>query len=294
MRKKPSLFSRARKRVPALLAAILLLFGPALARAEPVQIKPGLLKLNGNLELPDGKTVEDGVVILLHGTLSYDRQETIAALQKNLKARGIGSLAITLSLGIDDRQGPRACDVVHDYALAGARREISLWIEWLKAQHAKTIDLLGFSHGGAQVAAMGSELPTVRRLVLLAPAFATSVEQEVIYQRAFGHPLKPELEAARKAPLERRTVDFLTCKQAPVLGATFLDGYAEIAPRRATKTGHPTLVIVAGQDEIVHDLKSKLPSDIKPVVIEGATHFFPDLYGEEAADAIATFLKGDS
>jgi hypothetical protein len=28
-------------------------------------------------------------------------------------------------------------------------------------------------------------------------------------------------------------------------------------------------------------------------VIDGASHFFPDLYGEEAADQIAKFLKAD-
>ena len=39
------------------------------------------------------------------------------------------------------------------------------------------------------------------------------------------------------------------------------------------------------------DLATKLPSEVKPVVIDGATHFFLDLYGEEAADAIAKFLK---
>src|SRR6476469_7726995 len=111
------------------------------ARAEPVQIKPSLLRLNGNLEMPPGKTAADGVVVLVHGTLSWHGQETIAALQKNLKARGIGSLAITLSLGVDDRQRTRRCDVVHDYALAGAKREVGLWIEWLKAQQPKYIDL---------------------------------------------------------------------------------------------------------------------------------------------------------
>ena len=31
---------------------------------------------------------------------------------------------------------------------------------------------------------------------------------------------------------------------------------------------------------------------MKPVVIDGADHFFHDLYGEEAADAIAKFLTG--
>jgi len=270
--------------------ALLLAAVGATARAEPVQIKPSLLRLNGNLELPPGKTATDGVVVMVHGTLSWYGQETIAALQKNLKERGIGSLAITLSLGIDDRHRSRSCDVVHDYALAGARREVGLWLEWLKGQRAEHVDLLGFSRGGAQVAAFAPEFPTVRKVVLLAPAFATSLEQADIYRRAFGHDLAPEIEEARKHPLAKRTVDFLTCKQAPVLNATFLDGYAELPPRLAARTGHPTLVIVAGKDAVVPDLAGKLPSDVKPVVIDGADHFFQDLYGEEAADAIAKFL----
>jgi len=292
MRKMFSLAAGAQKRVRVLFAALAVFACPSLAAAEPVQIKPSLLKLNGNLEVPAGKKVEDGrVLILLHGTLSYAGQETMAALQKNLLAHGVASLAITLSLGIDDRKGPRACDVVHDYALAGAKREIGLWMEWLNAQHAKAIDLLGFSQGGAQVAALAPELTTVRRIILVAPAFANSAEQETNYQRAFVHPLKPELEEARKLPLERRTVDFLICKQAPVLGATFLDGYAPRPSSLAARTGHPTLAVVAGKDEIVPDLKTKLPSDVKPVVIDGANHFFPDLFNEEAADAIAKFIN---
>src|SRR5689334_18040793 len=178
MRETFDIGSILRRRATPVLAGLVLLAVPFLARAEPVQMKPGLLRLNANLEVPPAKTVPDGVVILLHGMLSDDRQETIAELQKNLLARSVASLAITLSLGIDDRRGPRACNVVHDYALAGAQREVKLWVEWLKAQHARTIDLLGFSRGGAQVAAMAPGLPSVRRLVLLAPTFATAIEQE--------------------------------------------------------------------------------------------------------------------
>ena len=264
--------------------------GGGAARAEPVQIKPSLLRLNGNLEMPAGRTATDGIVVILHGALSWHGQETIAALQKNLKARGVGSLAITLSLGVDDRQRTRRCDIKHDYALAGAKREMGLWLEWLKGQNAKYVDLLGFSRGGAQVAAFAPEFQDVRRVVLLAPTFATSVEQAEIYKRAFGHDLAPEIEEARKAPLQQRTVDFLTCKQAPVLNATFLDGYSEMPPRLASRTGHPTLVVVAGKDEVGPDLTKRLPSDVKPVVIEGADHFFHDPSGEEAADVIAKFL----
>jgi pimeloyl-ACP methyl ester carboxylesterase len=274
----------------------LLLGAAAAAHAEPVQIKPSLLRLNGNLELPPGKTASDGVVILLHGMLSWHGQETIAALQKNLKTRGVGSLAITLSLGVDDRRGARRCDVVHDYAIAGAKREVGLWIEWLKGQQAKYVDLLGFSRGGAQVAAFAPEFqfPNVRKVVLLAPAFATSLEQAESYRRAYGHDLASELAEARKNPLARRTTDFLICKQAPVLNATFLDGYSEMPPSLAARTGHQTLVVVAGKDEVVPDLTRRLPSSVKPAVIDGADHFFHDLYGEDAADVIAKFLTATS
>jgi len=275
------------------LASLLLALAPGVAAAEPVQIKPSLTRLNANLELPPGKTVGDGVVVIVHGMLSWYGQETVAALQKNLKAHGIGSLAITLSLGVDDRRGPRNCDVTHDYALAGAQREVSRWMDWLSGQKAKSVDLLGFSRGGAQVAAIAPQLPNVRKVVLMAPAFATALEQAEAYQRAFGHPLQPGIDEARKNPLAMRTVDFLSCKQAPVLNATFLDGYSELPPQLAARTGKPTLVIVAGKDEVVPDLARKLPSDVKPVVIDGASHFFLDLYGEEAADVVAKFLASD-
>lgn len=284
----------AKKRGVPFLAGLALLAGLAQAHAAPVQIKPGLLRLNGNLELPDGQAVADGrIVVIVHGTLSWYGQETVAALQKNLKQRGDASLAINLSLGIDDRQRARACDVVHDYALAGAKREIGQWIDWLYGQNARSVDLIGFSRGGAQVAALGPELPKARRLVLMAPAFATVAERNAAYELAFGHPLAPELEKARAAPLQKFTVDFLTCKQAQVLGATLLDGYEEMPPRLAAKTGHPTLVVIAGKDEVVPDLKTKLPSDAPQAVIDGSGHFFPDLYNEEAADVIAKFLKRD-
>jgi pimeloyl-ACP methyl ester carboxylesterase len=275
------------------LALLLLAAASGVARAEPVQIKPSLLRLNGNLELPAGRMAADGVVLIVHGALSWYGQETIAALQKNLTARGIGSLAITLSLGIDDRRGPRRCDVIHDYAMAGVRREVGLWLEWLAGQGARTVDVLGFSRGAAQLATFAPELARARRVVLLAPAFATADEQAERYQRAFGHPLAPEIAEARKNPLQKRTVDFLTCRQAPVLNATFLYGYAALPPSLAAETGHPTLVIVAGKDEVAPDLAAKLPPEVQPVVIDGATHFFLDLYGEEAADAIASFLKKD-
>lgn len=273
------------------LGVLALTAGAATVHAAPVQLKPSLLRLNANLELPPGKKVSDGVALILHGTQSHYRQETIAALQQNLKKHGIGSLAITLSLGIDDREGPRDCQALHNYALAGTRREVALWMAWLRAEGARTIDLIGFSRGGAQIAALAPNLTPVKHVVLMAPAFATAAEQAEAYQRAFGHPLGPVLDEAKKQPLQKFTVDFLLCRQAPVLGATILDAYQELLPQLAAETGHPTLVVIAGKDESVPDLATRLPSQVHRVVIDGAGHFFPDLYGEDAADAIAKFLK---
>jgi pimeloyl-ACP methyl ester carboxylesterase len=126
--------------------------------------------------------------------------------------------------------------------------------------------------------------------VLLAPTFATSAELEESYARTFGQPLKPVLDAARAAPLETRPVAFLSCRRAPVTGAAFVDAYREIPPEITTEIPQPVLVMIAGSDEIVPDLDRKLPAAVRRVVIEDSGHFFQDLYGEDAADAIADFL----
>lgn len=258
--------------------------------AEPVQIKPDALRLNGNLELPAGRSVSDGVALVVHGTLSHYGQETIVALQTDLKILGVATLAITLSLGIDDRKGPRACETPHAYTMAEIGGELDRWIEWLQLNGARSIDLIGFSRGGAQAAVMAAQRRSLRRVVLLAPAFATSAELEDSYARAFGQPLKPMLDAARAAPQETRTVDFLLCRRAPVTGAAFVDAYREILPETAAALPQPVLVLIAGNDKIVPGLDQKLPPAVRRIVIEDSDHFFKDLYGEDAADAIADFL----
>jgi pimeloyl-ACP methyl ester carboxylesterase len=271
-------------------AAAFALAAPWGAAAESVQIKPAALRLNGNLEIPAGKSMSDGVALVVPDALAHHGQETVAALQANLKEDGVATLAITLSLGIDDRKGARACEVPHAYTMADIGGELDRWIEWLQLNGARSIDLIGFSRGGVQAAVMAAQRRTLRRIVLLAPAFATSAELEESYARAFGQPLRPVLDAARAAPLETRAVDFLSCRHAPVTGAAFIDAYRAIPPEIATEIPQPVLVVIAGSDEIVPDLDRRLPAAVRRVVIEESDHFFQDLYGEDAADTIADFL----
>ena len=263
------------------------------AAAEPVQLKSGQTRLNGNMEVPPGKKVADGVALILHSARSDNKQDTVVALQQNLKKRGIASLAITLSLGIDNREGARACGLLHDYALAGTQREIAAWMAWLRADGAPTVDLIGYSRGGTQIAELAPKLSRVGHVVLIAPQFATSAERAEAYQRDYGHPIGKPVADANEYPLQKMTVDFLGCRDAQVLGATFLDAYRERLPQLAAETSRPTLVVIAGKDEAVPDLAKKLPSQVAQVVIEGSGHFFPGAYGEEAADAIARFLKNE-
>ena len=263
------------------------------ASADPVQLKSGQTRLNGNLELPAGKKVADGVALILHSALSDFRQDLVVALQQNLKKRGIASLAITLSLGIDNREGPRACGLLHDYALAGTQREIAAWMAWLRADGAQTIDLIGYSRGGTQIAELAPKLSRVGHVVLIAPLFATASERAEVYQRDYGHPIGKPIADANEYPLQKMTVDFLGCRDAQVLGATFLDAYRERLPQLAADTTHPTLVVIAGKDEAVPDLAKKLPAQVQKVVIEGAGHVFADKYSDQAAEVIAGFLKKD-
>lgn len=94
---------------------------------------------------------------------------------------------------------------------------------------------------------------------------------------------------------------FLTCADSPVSAASFVSYYAP-DPRRDTlrliaKLPKPTLVVVAGNDEVVVGLEKQVAPlvDDKRVqmkIIDSADHFFRDLYADDAVDAIEAFLTG--
>ena len=59
---------------------------------------------------------------------------------------------------------------------------------------AKAVDLIGFSRGGAEIASVVRELGSVRRVVLLAPAFdfeGSMIESVERFFRAFGGQQRP-------------------------------------------------------------------------------------------------------
>jgi pimeloyl-ACP methyl ester carboxylesterase len=292
----------------AVLSALLAL-APRPAAAEPVRLVLDGRGLDGDLHLAGGKSVRDGVMVLVHGTLAHGRMEIMQMLQETLGERGISTLAVTLSLGISDRKGMYDCAVPHRYGNAQAAAEIAAWIAWAQQQGAARIGLLGHSRGGQQVALYaaqaGDALPAaLDRIVLVAPGTFDPARAAADYRKRYGHDYAPALQKARAmvaagqgdALLEK--TDFLYCPQAAVAAATFADAYADDgrndAPTQLAKIRRPVLLAVAGSDEVVPDLPQRLAAVPKParfgtVTVDGADHFFKDLFGEDLADAIAKF-----
>jgi len=282
--------------------------------AEEVSTRFRGLSLLGNLELAEGKGLESGVALVVHGTLAHRGMEVIAALQKHLKAHGVSTLAITLSLGVDRRTGFFDCAAVHAHRPLDAVDEVDAWIGWLKNNGATEIALIGHSVGGNQVAIYAAERndPSISSVVLMAPSTYDSARATERYKARFGAALGELLENAqakvRAGNAVERIADigFLNCEKATATAGSVVAWYGA-DPRRHTPSllrgmVPRTLVVVAGNDEIVPDLgEAVVPlardggrgrGEIRVHTIEGADHFFRDLFVEDAADFIAEWLKG--
>ncbi|WP_300302866.1 alpha/beta fold hydrolase [Ferrovibrio sp.] len=300
--------SHNRRRMLGLsLVALLSLTG--LVRAEPIRLVQEGRGLDGELKLAGGKALRDGVMVLVHGTLAHNRMEIMQALQETLAERGLSTVAVTLSLGVSDRKGMYDCAVPHRHGNAQAAAEIAAWIDWAGKAGAAKIGLLGHSRGGAQVAwyaaQAGEKLPTaLQKIVLAAPATFDRAAAPAEYKVRFGGDFnaiaaKAEalVSAGKGAELLTGT-DFLYCPKTSVAAATFLDYHSgdgrNDTPSQLARINRPVLLAIAGADEVVKDLPQKLQSakraeKIRTITIDGADHFFKDLYGEDLADAIAKF-----
>lgn len=294
--------------IPTYLFCLILAVSHAvsLAHADEVTLPYKGLTLNADLTLAPNKTAADGVILLTHGSLAHRDMETIATLRKLLNERGYNTLAINLSLGLDNRHGMYECKTTHRHKNDDAVNEIGVWVDWLKGRGAKAVTLLGHSRGGAQTALYAAERdsPLLKAVVLLAPATEDN-NSAAAYQRRFKTALAPTLNKARKLIQQGKGDAVLTqtslinCPDTEVTAEAFVSYYGG-DPRLDTlhllpKINKPTLVLVAEKDEIVVGLEKKVAplakgTQVHMVVISGADHFFRDLNADEAVDAVDAFL----
>lgn len=289
------------------LFAVALTVAATTVNAEEVTLSHKGLTLNANLELAAGKKPSGGVILITHGALGHRRMETVSSLQKLLKERGHSSLAINLSLGLDNRQGMYDCAVTHRHRYTDAADEIGVWVKWLEKKGATRVALIGHSRGGAQTALYAAERDNapVKAVILLAPAVGENSDAAT-YERRTRKPLAPVLEKAQKLIRDGKGdtvlehVGLLTCADTSATASSFASYYQPDArldtPSLIPKIRKPVLVVVAGKDDIVVALDKKVAplADGKRVqmkVIGSANHFFIGFHAEDVADAIVDFLK---
>jgi len=288
--------------------AVVIGTSPLAAEAQEVTLRHKRLMLNAELELAAGKKLADGAILITHGGLVHRATESMAYLQRLLNDKGYSTLAINLSLGLDNRHDIYDCQVAHRHRNADAADEIGVWVDWLKAQGAQRVTLLGHSRGGAQTALYAAEHndALVRAVVLLAPAIRENTDA-VGYQQRYNKPLAPLLAKAQhlvdtgKGDTVLEHIGLLNCPDTSATADSFVSYYGQNArvdtPSLLPKLRKSTLVVVAGADEVVVGLDKKVVpladgTHLRMTVIEGSDHTFRDLYADDAVEAIVAFLRG--
>ncbi|BBP42294.1 alpha/beta hydrolase [Thiosulfativibrio zosterae] len=281
------------------------------AFAEAVQIKANGLTVNGDLQLADGKTLQDGVVLFTHGTWMNQDYSTAKMLKKNLTEAGQSVLAISLSLGMDNRKeiAMTSCDRPHTHKHTDALTEIDAWVKWLEKQGVKDITLVGHSRGGNQTAwyaSLHNDDKAIKQVVLFAPQLWSWEDEVAEYQTKYQQDLNAlvkkanDLVKAGKGDTLMPKTNFVYCKESPVSAASFAD-YYQNNPMMDTlhvlpNIQKPVLVFAGTDDKVVVDLPKKIEpileahNNIEVFEVDGADHFFLDFAGEDAVNHMNEFM----
>ena len=290
------------------LAFVLALAANA-ADAEEVTLTHGGLTLNANLETAGADWKQGPVVLMTHGTLAHGGMEIMQSLQAALKDRDISSLSMTLSLGLDNRLGMYDCATPHTHKHTDALEEIGAWLGWLQSQGVGQVALLGHSRGGNQSARFAAAHPEapLSAVILVAPQTWSEVYAAEDYQKRYGKALATPIEQARKLEADGKGgslmehVDFVYCADTSATASAFLSYYAPDprmdTPHLIPEIKAPVLVVAGTEDEVVKGLVEKVQpladgQRVTLTVLDGADHYFRDLYAEEIADAVQALLGG--
>ncbi|MCW9014392.1 MAG: alpha/beta hydrolase [Gammaproteobacteria bacterium] len=289
-----------------LTALFLCLFLPTLHAAD-VSLNHNQLKLNGKLEKSDNWP-NDKVVLMVHGTLAHNKMEIMESVQGLLTEQDVSSLAITLGLGLNNRTGFYDCPTPHNHKHTDALDEIGAWMKWLEQQGANQVVLLGHSRGGNQAAWFATEHDSamISNVVLIAPQTWSMEKARADYQQRYAKDLMPLLDKAKtlvdqgKGNSQLKNTDFVYCKDTTATADAFVSYYSDNpnmdTPYLMTKIKKPLLVFAGSNDKAVENLDKIVPPLAEKYgfqlnVMEGADHYFRDLYADEMVEAIVEFIN---
>lgn len=291
-----------------IICVLFLSFQLSMTRAEEVTLSLNDLTLNANLEIAAGKTMSDGVVLIMHSFLAHNGMEIIKASQDALLENEQSSLAINLSYNVDNRHGSYDCMNPIRFKLSDAMTELDAWLNWLKSQGVKKSVLMGHSISANQVLiyAVDRNDPAMSGLVLLVPNTVGHPSSPERYETRYGASLEKILERAKKMIADGKAdqlmenTDFGFCPKSSVTADAFYDFYQQgnkfwTAHLYLPEVKVPTLVIAASMDEVQPDIEKHVKPyvDDKQIfltVIDDAGHFFRDFNIEEAVEKAVEFI----
>jgi len=293
--------------LPLWFVSLMFLIFSSNAIAKKINLDYKGLTTHANLITAADNWQEQNVALILHGTIAHNKMEIITALQNAFKENGISSLAINLSLGLSNRTGMYNCSTPHNHKHTDSLEEIDLWLNWLKKQGAQSVILFGHSRGGNQIAWYASKHndDAIKQVVLLAPGIIEPDELAKEYEKKYKTPLKPILEKAKslvakgKGDQMIKDIDFIYCPKTSATAAAFVNYYQEnnnfYTPGLVNKIQKPVIVIAGSDDKVSEDVLSKMAEvgekeNVSLHEIDGADHFFRDLYIEEVMEIILESL----
>jgi len=276
------------------------------AAAEEVTHRFNGLTLNASLEMADGKGFEDGMFLILHGFMAHNKMEIVRSAQQALLDNERSSLAINLSLSLDNRHGYHGCDRPQRHVQDDAIGEVGSWIAWLRERGTRRVVLMGHSRGANQLMVYAAEKidPEVSHMVFLAPGMGDEIEEA--YFTRYGISLdetrayvQAQVDAGKGVQL-LENIDTLACPRASITAQSFNSYYSK--NNRFRQFGNylprspvPTLIISGSIDERQPNTQKLVTPyldgmRIQLAVIEGAGHFFRDFNIEEAMEAAIEFV----
>jgi len=273
------------RRVYTVLFLVLL---PGVVPAGEVALRHDGLSLNGRMVMAEDSELAAGVILILHGTLGHNEMEIITTLQSLFAENDMNSLAINLSLGIDDRHGFFSCDDEHTHTQEDAVNELAAWTQWLLEAGAGEIVLLGHSRGANQIARfVVDRTPDVAAAILIAPPSSDEMAPGLANTPMAG------MESTRLSD-----VAFLHCKNATVSAESYRSYYG---PGNRGDTvallesiDLPVLVFAGSEDAVAPGLPQKMATVTRDNIvleeIDGADHFFRDLYSDDIVELSLEFL----
>ncbi len=240
---------------------------------------------------------KERIFVLVHGTWAHYDMEIISTLQGLLSEAGHSSLAINLSLGVDKRKGFLSCDEPVRSRQSDAAAEIALWLAHLKQSWPEII-LLGHSRGGLHVAMLNQQIldqAGVSYLVLLAPMVSSRETVAVSYEKRFGESLADAIDRAHQAGSGFLEVGMHHCEKVRATGESFLSYYGPDVALNSLSfvkdSRRPVLIAVGTEDNLMREysrLRESVTGNkfIEEYSIDGADHFFRDLYADELIEKV--------